>query len=150
MRTGKYQYQWLVWAILLLLVWSSTRAEGNDKAAGPPAKVYAATAILNASTDPTVTELENTTGAVVNIFRVAAGQYHIESNPPVFTVGRTLAFHEFYNMGPSVTLIGNIRCAVVDYCDLRVFHANPFGDSLYFYDGGSAGLPVPIRIEVYP
>lgn len=135
--------------LFLLLIALTLMALGSDEKASKP-DVYAAAVTLNYQTDPTVNELVNTTGSVITVTRIAAGQYRIEANPPVFTVGRTLYQTHYYSMGPSVTVQVALRCFVADYCDLRAFHADPLGNSLYFYDGGTAGLAIPVKIEVYP
>lgn len=138
----------LLFTILLLVTLALLALDSDKGASGPD--VYAAAVTLNWQADPTVNELLNTTGSSIAVTRITAGQYRIESNPPAFTVGRTLYQTHHYVMGPSATIQITMQCAVVTYCNLYVYHADPFGNSLYFYDGGTAGLAIPIKIEVYP
>lgn len=132
---------------LVLAVAGVVTAQGK---AAPGPVAYKAAVVVNVGTDPTVTELENTTGVAITITRIAAGQYRITPSSPVFTVGRTIYYTHYYNMGPSVTVQATMRCYTAEFCDLWLVHADPAGNSQYFYDGSTAGRAIPIVIEVYP
>lgn len=141
-------YPLILIVIILFGMWQVAAAE--NKAAPPPPKVYAAAMSIPQAANPVVNELENTTGSTITITRQASGRYRILSTPPIFTVGRVIYAIEYHNMGPSITVLATMRCIVVDYCDIWVMSADPFGNSQYFYDGGTNGQFIPVRIEVYP
>jgi len=139
--------EFILCLLLILAVAGVVTAQGK---AAPVPVVYAAALSIPQAGDPIVNELENTTGATITVTRYATGRYRVQSTPPIFTVGRVIYETDYYVMGPSVTVIATMRCIVVDYCDIWMLSADPFGNSQYFYDHGTHGQFIPLRIEVYP
>lgn len=133
--------------VVALALIAFSRSDDNRRAVP---SVYAAAAVIPYASNPVVTELVNTTGAVITMERVAPGQYHISSSPPVFVVGRTIYWTHYYSMGPSATVQAAMVCNQIDLCRLSVYYSDPSGNSQFFYDGGTSGLAIPIKIEVYP
>lgn len=138
----KYMYACLLLLLIPLL-------SAFDKSARPPVLTYVAAMSIPQAGDPIVNELENTTGSKITVTRYATGRYRIESDPPVFVVGRTYYSTQYYNMGPSITVLATMRCIQQANCEIWIVSSDPFGNSQYFYDGGTNGQFIPVRIDIY-